>query len=333
MRQALSQHLFKHVVSALALISSFAAIAEPRAATEKLNWVKNDAPPFYITGAGGQEGSTDEQGFGDRIQALIERALNNYQHETLRVPLSRLSSSWKAYNPLCFATMIHEAPLSDDYLLSVPNAMYLPHGIITTNEFAESLPILDDGSVSLESIIREQKISMGHISGRTYGEKLDRMLRLYRHNIEINARAGSTETQGILTMLTEGRFDFIIDYEFVLNHYVDSAEQTEQLRFLPINETRGNFILGAVGCTNSEEGQKAIQSINKAMPGIVHSRPYRRAVAAWLVPVGDEAHYWIKFDDVLRDHLGLPIQPSKTARHPFAASEDANIANGATLAL
>ncbi len=314
MRRKLSQHLVKCTVTVLIWMFCFVVHAE-ESAPENLNWVKNDAPPFYIIRSDGQ------QGFGDQLQTLIEGALDNYRHNTLHVPLSRLSSSWKSYDPLCFATMIHEAPLSDDYLLSVPNAMYLPHGIITTNAFAESLSVQDDGSVSLESVISEQKTSMGHISGRTYGEKLDRMLRRYRHNIEINARAGSTETRGVLTMLNEGRFDFIIDYEFVLNHHADLAEQAEQLRFFPISETRGNYILGAVGCTNSEQGKKAIQAINKALPDIVNSRSYRRAVAAWLVPVGDEAHYWNKFDDVLRDYLGFPTQPQKTARQPFATSE------------
>ena len=314
MRLKLSQHRVKRTLAALIWMFCFVVHAE-ESVTEKLSWVKNDAPPFYIIRSGGQ------QGFGDQLQSLIESALDTYRHNTLHVPLSRLSSSWKAYDPLCFATMIHESPLSDDYLLSVPNAMYLPHGIITTNAFAESLSVQEDGSVSLESVISNQKTSMGHISGRTYGEKLDRMLRRYRHNIEINARAGSTETRGILTMLNEGRFDFIIDYEFVLNHHVDSAEQAEQLRFLPISETRGNFILGAVGCTNSEQGRKAIQAINKALPDIVNSRSYRRAVAAWLVPVGDEAYYWNQFDDVLREYLGLPTPPKKTARLPFAASE------------
>ncbi len=314
MRLKLSQHRVKRTLAVLIWMFCFVVHAE-ESAPEKLNWVKNDAPPFYIIE------SDSQQGFGDQLQTLIEDALGDYQHDTLRVPLSRLSSSWRTYNPLCFATMIHELPLSDDYLLSVPNAMYLPHGIITTNAFAESLTVHEDGRVSLESIISEQKTSMGHISGRTYGEKLDRMLRRYRHNIEINARAGSTETRGILTMLNEGRFDFIIDYEFVLNHHVDSAEQAGQLRFLPISETRGNFILGAVGCTNSEQGKKAIQAINKALPDIVNSRSYRRAVAAWLVPVGDEAYYWNKFDDVLREYLGFPTQPKKTARLPFAASQ------------
>ncbi|SIS91147.1 MAG: hypothetical protein C9355_03510 [Thalassolituus maritimus] len=315
MRQTLSQHLFRYGVTALAWLSSMAAHAEQPTTFQKLHWVKNDAPPFYIIRPDGRPG------FGDQLQALIEGALDNYRHATLHVPLSRLSSSWKSYDPLCFATMIHEAPLSDDYLLSVPNAMYLPHGIITTNAFAESLSVQEDGSVSLESVISARDISMGHISGRTYGDELDSILHTYRHNIEVNTRAGSTETQGILTMLNKGRFDFIIDYEFVLNHHVYSDQDADQLRFLPISETRDSFILGAVGCTNSSEGKKAIQAINKALPDIVKSRSYRRAVAAWLVPVGDEAYYWNKFDDVLTKYLGLPVQPHTTARLPLAESE------------
>tara|TARA_Y100000296_G_scaffold18448_1_gene22004 strand:+ start:1440 stop:2387 length:948 start_codon:yes stop_codon:yes gene_type:complete len=315
MRQKLSQYLFRYGVAVLAWLACIAAHAEQPITGPKLHWVKNDAPPFYIIE------SDSQQGFGDQLQTLIEDALDAYQHDTLHVPLSRLSSSWAAYDPLCFATMIHEAPLSDDYLLSVPNAMYLPHGIITTSAFAESLPRQSNGSVSLESVISASSISMGHISGRTYGEKLDDILRRYRHNIEINTRAGSTETKGILTMLSQGRFDFVIDYEFVLNHYAGSDEDADQLRFLPIAETHGSFILGAVGCTNSSEGKKAIQAINKALPDIVKSRSYRRAVAAWLVPVGDEAYYWNKFDDVLKKYLGLPVRPHTTARLPLAGSE------------
>ena len=315
MRQKLSQHLLRNGVAVLAWLSCIAAHAEQPITGPKLHWVKNDAPPFYIIE------SDSQQGFGDQLQTLIEDALGDYQHDTLRVPLSRLSSSWRTYNPLCFATMIHELPLSDDYLLSAPNAMYLPHGIITTKAFAEKLPLQENGRVSLKSIISARNISMGHISGRTYGETLDNILHRYRHNIEINTRAGSTETKGILTMLSQGRFDFVIDYEFVLNHYAGSDEDADQLRFLPIAETYGSFILGAVGCSNSPEGRKAIRAINKALPDIVNSRQYRRAVGSWLVPTGDEASYWNKFDDVLKKYLGLPVRPHTTARLPLAGSE------------
>lgn len=197
------------IIRMLALVSlSFPLIGH---ADEKENilptsitWVKNDAPPFYIT-----QGHC-KSGFGDQIQSIIERNLPEYHHRTFLVPLSRLEHTWGEYSPLCFATMIYEPPINDQYILSSPNAMYMPHGIITTNKFAESLPINADGTVSLEDLISEHKVSLGHIAGRTYSTKIDKLLTKYNDNVVLNTRSGSTETEGVLTMLSEGRFDILI---------------------------------------------------------------------------------------------------------------------------
>ncbi|MFP6846419.1 MAG: TIGR02285 family protein [Thalassolituus sp.] len=291
------------IIRMLALVSlSFPLIGH---ADEKENilptsitWVKNDAPPFYIT-----QGHC-KSGFGDQIQSIIERNLPEYRHQTFQVPLSRLEYTWAEYSPLCFATMIYQTPINDQYILSHPNAMYMPHGIITTNKFADSLPIGADGTVSLEEIIRGKKVSLGHIAGRSYANKVDNLLAKYSDNVILNTRSGSTETQGVLNMLSQGRFDILIEYEFVLNHYIDEGDYPNQLRFIPIKETRGEYILGAIGCTNSPEGKLAINSINTALDDVLHSRSYRRAVADWLVPVGDEVNYWTAFDKALKESLG-----------------------------
>ena len=295
-------------ISILAFFSAFYTLTGYTAERENIEqktitWVKNDAPPFYITKGNCQNG------FGDQIQTIIERNLPEYHHRTFLVPLSRLEHTWGEYSPLCFATMIYETPINDQYILSSPNAMYMPHGIITTNKFAESLPITADGTVSLEDLISEHKVSLGHIAGRTYSTKIDKLLTKYNDNVVLNTRSGSTETEGVLTMLSEGRFDILIEYEFVLNHYVDEGDYPNQLRFIPIKETRGDYILGAIGCTNSAEGKMAIKSINTILDHVLHSRGYRRAVADWLVPVGDEVHYWTAFDKVLEESLGKEYQP------------------------
>jgi len=281
----------------------------PEGAASSITWVKNDAPPFYITH------DQCQRGFGDQVQTILQKALPQYEHTTRYVPLSRLEHTWRQSNPVCFTTMIHEKPINNEYRLSMPNAMYMPHGIITTNRFADSLTLNSDGTLTLDKLLQRDGISMGHISGRTYSSRLDELLQKHADNIEINTRAGATETQGILTMLSLGRFDFVIDYEFVLNHYVDEANYAEQLRFIPISETRGDFILGAVGCTNSEAGLAAIRAINAALPDVLSTRAYRRAVADWLVPVGDEVHYWQRFDDILEQHLGKFTQPGEALRH------------------
>ena len=219
----------------LMLCVAFATPVSNSKESPTLHWVKNDAPPFYIVD------NDCQQGFGDQVQTVLEKRLKNYRHSTLFVPLSRLEHTWQEYNPLCFVTMIHEKPVNNEYLLSMPNAMYLPHGIITTNRYADTLPLQADGTLALEKLLEHRKVTMGHIAGRTYSEKLDSILRRQRKNIEVNSRAGATETQGILTMLSLGRFDFVIEYEFVLNHYVDSADYADQLRFIPISETRGTL--------------------------------------------------------------------------------------------
>jgi len=290
-------------ISILAFFSAFYTLTGYTAESENIEqktitWVKNDAPPFYIAKGNCQNG------FGDQIQTIIERNLPEYRHQTFQVPLSRLEYTWAEYSPLCFATMIYQTPINDQYILSHPNAMYMPHGIITTNKFADSLPIGADGTVSLEEIIRGKKVSLGHIAGRSYANKVDNLLAKYSDNVILNTRSGSTETQGVLNMLSQGRFDILIEYEFVLNHYIDEGDYPNQLRFIPIKETRGEYILGAIGCTNSPEGKLAINSINTALDDVLHSRSYRRAVADWLVPVGDEVNYWTAFDKALKESLG-----------------------------
>ncbi|MEK9767073.1 MAG: TIGR02285 family protein, partial [Thalassolituus sp.] len=276
--------------------------------TNTITWVKNDAPPFYII----DEQIIDKQingkqvrekqchrGFGDQLQDTIERKLNNYRHQTIKVPLSRLEATWSQYTPLCFATMIHEPPVNNEYIVSRPNALYLPHGIITRKDHADRIPRNEDGTLSLTALLSNPgNHRMGQIAGRTYGETIDTILAAHSDNLSISERAGSTETAGILQMLSKHRFDFIIEYEFVLNHHIDQGDFVNELVFIPIAETRGQYVLGAIGCSASDSGRQAINAINSVLPELVTSREYRRAVADWLVPAEDEVFYWQNFDNV-----------------------------------
>ena len=286
-----------------------------RSSANTITWVKNDAPPFYII----DEQVINKQvrdkqchrGFGDQLQDIIERKLNKYSHQTIKAPLSRLEATWSQYTPLCFATMIHEPPVNKEYIVSLPNAVYLPHGIITRKEYADGIPRNDDGTLSLAALLSNPgKHRMGQIAGRTYGETIDTILAAHSDNLSISERAGSTETAGILQMLSKHRFDFIIEYEFVLNHHIDQGDFVNELVFIPIAETRGQYVLGAVGCSASDSGRQAINAINSVLPELVTSREYRRAVADWLVPAEDEVFYWQNFDEILANQLGkkTPLQ-------------------------
>lgn len=269
--------------------------------TPVITWVKNDAPPFYVTAP------ALTAGIGDTLQALYEQALPQYQHTTLHVPLGRLEHTWQTYQPLCFATMIHGEPINDGYQLSRPNLLYMPHGIITTEAHADTLPLNERGQVKLTQLLSEHTVKLGQNKGRTYSPRIDQLLAQYRDNLHIETRAGSAETFGVLTMLEHGRFDVMIEYEFVLNDYVERTRKTG-LRFLPIAESEGDHIWGAIGCTNSPAGEAALAAINAATPEVMQHRRYRRNVGRWLVPVGQEIAYWEEFQRSLESPSQIAAQ-------------------------
>jgi hypothetical protein len=52
----------------------------------EFNWVRNDAPPFYIL-----EGKNKEQGFGDIMQSLIIDNMQQHTHTYSIKPITRLN--------------------------------------------------------------------------------------------------------------------------------------------------------------------------------------------------------------------------------------------------
>lgn len=256
-----------------------------------IKWVKNNAPPFYI------KNEIGSPGIGDQLQHLFELALPNYQHSTINMPLSRLEHAWEKYQPLCFATMISGDPINDKYILSQPNLLYMPHGVITTTEHKNSLTLDSSGAVSLEQLLHSKALTMGQITGRNYSDRIDNILVVHQDDINIQERAGSSETAGILAMLESDRFDFIIEYEFVLSHYMEQTNTFGHLEFIPIQESADDLIYGAVGCSKSDYGRAAIKAINQVLPEVLISHHYRRNVGNWLVPVGREVEYWTLFNE------------------------------------
>lgn len=274
------------------------AVASPKLqqTTERLTWFKNDAPPFYI------HRRINVSGFGDTIQRLIERRLDRYEHETEIIPISRLSLEWGKYSPACFATMIHPRPINDQYILSNPTNIYMPHGLITTPGFAETLDLEQDGSVSLKKLLKHSHVNFGHIKGRTYGQLIDQLLVNYQDNVELTERAGATETEGVLKMLEAHRFDAIIEYEFILNYHLSLGSVSDELVFIPISELKHTYISGAIGCSNTDKGRQVIEEINAVLPEMIESQSYRRSVNFWLVPAGNELKYWTMFKDAFGSH-------------------------------
>ena len=267
------------------LLGSLFANSEPANDLPTLTWAKNDAAPFYY---GDLQGGTN--GFGDQMQKLLEAELPQYKHVSIQIPLRRLNRSWANNQDMCFSTMIYEDRAFPDYLLSIPNVYYEPHGIITRREFAESLD-KKRNRVSLKYLLSIDDVRMGKIATRTFGPILDDILAKNESNVFPLERVGQSDIRGLIKMLAQNRFDYFIEYEYVFDYFKRETELTEGLVFIPIEEVKNSGVLGAVGCTRGQWGRAVIEDINVAITRIRNSEDYKNVLTKWLARKGDEKKY------------------------------------------
>ena len=260
------------------------SVAEP--ASPDITWVKNDAPPFYI-----RSNASDLLGIGDQIQRFIEDALPQYRHTTISLPLPRLNQAWAAGDPLCFSTMIHtpEPEAEADYLLSRANIFYPAHGVVMRREAAQRLSP-DGKPVSLADLLGNPTLLQGRIAARTFGPVIDKLLAEHKAHLPVQIRNGSDETLGIFKMLSKKRFDYLIEYRFILDYYQAHTRVADELVFLPLQEVQGSGVYGAIGCTRSPWGERVIQDIDSAIESLLASPAYRSLLLSWMA--GGDADYW-----------------------------------------
>mgnify|MGYP006171843739 CR=1 FL=1 len=259
----------------------------------ELIWAQNNAPPFFIT-----EGPNRGQGFGDPMQRMLEEELSSFRHITREMPLRRLNQFWKQGANYCFATMIHQ-PLRPDanYILSIPNVFYRPHGIIAARNnsrvqgiktrHAEHQP-----AYSIRYFFQEPKIRFGLMSNRTFGPKIDPLLNAHKDQLEIYDRSDADGLEGLFNMLKVGRVDYLIDYPFVFRYYDRQAAYRDHFQFIPLHENRDDGIWGAVGCSKNRWGEQRITEINAAITRLVDRQDYRELIIKWHAAEGEEERYW-----------------------------------------
>lgn len=307
----MSKALFKYIASLslpLVFTASVAAAQQPHTsanATQSLipttkptlYWAKNSAPPFYQT-----DQDSLYRSYGDHMQRFLEERLPQYHHETLEMDLNELNKQWSEGKALCFSTMIYDELPHKEYLLSIPNSLYEPHGIIVRKDFKfRSQPF--SSAVELSKLISDKRYTMGKIIKRSFGEIIDEILQ--NSSPKTKAKLVTEgETIAALEQLSSGDFDYLIEYRYVFDFFKKHSALGKNLEFLPIKEVKNSVILGSVGCTNNTWGAKVIEDINQAIRQVVHDKDYQKNLVRWLATPGTQTKYL----ELYHKHMLIPYQ-------------------------
>ncbi len=252
----------------------------------ELSWAVNNAPPFYIV-----HGERQGGGFGDRIQEMLIERLPGYQHEIKRRPLNRVVHKMNAGENWCFTTWIH-GTRRDIVYTSIPYLYYYPQGLVLKKSLYRQL-----GSpevLSLEALLMDSRWVFGKPLGRGYGEKLDPILEKAKSQHNFYVRSSIDSTEGIFKMLNAGRIDYTLEYSYTMNYYKEELG-LDSLVFVPLEENRGEAVLGAVAVTRNSWGEGVVKEINQAIREVRRLPEYRDILRDWMLIQGREADYWKKY--------------------------------------
>lgn len=252
--------------------------SQANVAPSKIQWLINDAPPFFIF-----SGEHKNQGICDITLGYIKKALPEIEHEELILPHTRLGKVLDDGAMACFPCMIKRGTGTKRAIYSSPTVVYPPHVLVTTSHFFHKNEFHQMDDISLQDLLTNNNFIMAKHGGRKFGIVLDEVLQKYSDKAdELILRNESKSTTSILEMLRLGRADFSIEYPAIINYY--NVSQTEPLHTIKIHENRDTPVAGAIGCsTNAPDNfaQRALLEINSALTQIVIDTTYQQQVSQW----------------------------------------------------
>lgn len=251
---------------------------QANASVQKIQWLVNDAPPFFILA-----GEHQQQGICDVTLAHLKKALPEIEHETLILPHTRLSKYLDEGAKACFPCMIKRSHATDRAMYSRATVVYPPHVLVTAKPFALSQKLNRRTPVSLQQLLVQENAIFAKHGGRKFGSVLDAILSQYSDEAdELILRNEGRSTTSILDMLRLGRADFSIEYPAIVNYY--NVSQQQHLQAFRIVENGDTPVAGAVGCSASapdDFARKALANIDTALAAIVVDKVYQKQVTQW----------------------------------------------------
>jgi len=136
--------------------------------------------------------------------------------------------------------------------------------------------------LSLQQLLNtNHRFTLGFASGRSYGEKLDRLLqqRDPRHH-RIIPRVGPDNTGGVVQMFSRGRVDLLIEYPNVVQHYLKQLPEPIAVQSFALAESPST-LPGHIICSDTAEGRALLSQLEKAIRVVSKQRAYLDAHLRW----------------------------------------------------
>ena len=238
-----------------------------------IHWAINPSPPFHIV-----DGALKGQGICDVLIDELKQYMPDVNHTVSQLPHSRIRMHSEQKENLCFPCMIKRES-SPVWIYSNITVVHPPLGIIGDRK--RLAPFADEQArISLAKLAADKTLRFGRPAARAYPPVLQTIVDENSENPLFFKLSGQTATVRILEQIVMNRLDYTLEYPTILRYY-RLSQSSRDLQYYPTTELGNNPVPGAIGCTKSDWGERAITLINKGLENVLVDEDYVNQQAFW----------------------------------------------------
>ncbi len=256
----------------LAVLSWSSALAQP-----EIHWAVVDWPPAFVLAPDKKPSRIEDLGDGqfDRMFQELAQRLPEYTHRPQLVNSARLWHFIGEGQPLC-AGPLRKSPERMQLAYLTPAVRLAPISLVMRTAQAEAV-FSGNGRISIAELRARPELRGRLEHARSYGTVLDAAVQgpnpVPR---DTTARVGQT-----LEFVAAGRYDYTLEYAFVVEHLRRSGRLKAELSALPLKEA-GDWEMGYIVCPRTPWGLEAITAIDRAIRQAATAPGFREAYLRWL---------------------------------------------------
>ena len=249
------------------------------ACAEDITWLSADFPPLATF-----DKDAKDIGYMNLLLKQVQQALPQHRIQEEVLPWPRVLFVAKNGGAYCSA-MAAQTPERESYLrFTAPYGYVYPVGLVTRAKGQDQFKrfLNKGGEVRLRDLLEQSELRVGVAGSRTYGTKLDDML---RPMVQSNARqvvqvSQDNSTKSLITMLQKKRFDYTLAYPGEAVYY-DSA--ITKLHFYPIAENSA-LLAGRFSCTKGPQTDQTFAELNRLATSFQEDSALTASYERWLPP-------------------------------------------------
>jgi len=234
-----------------------AALLVPGAqARDKMSWLMPDVPPASMPVDG-----KPTSGIADQIVLYISAHWPEADHQFIYANPKRTWLMMERGEHACVVAALRNAE-RDKVSYFVDTNLVPPLQLVVQEATLPRLPLNAHGEADMVKLLADPALRGIVVERRSYGAAMDELLARRPANSRMETTAVGDYGRNVLKVVTHGRADYTLDYDYALQYASRFEPEIGKLRTLPIAQNN-KPMLGGIACPRNAWGLAMARRIDQ----------------------------------------------------------------------